>query len=371
MIIFVISMTSCSSGSEGRGSVSNANPNPTNDPITATTLVVVSPIGTYQFGSIAVGAISTTNDFIFKNSGDLKSNCVLSLSDTTNFNITNSTCNSDMISGATCTVTAKATPQTVGTFQSGLKLTCDANGLSESVTAVLNVNSTNDTVGTIAGSGYFAQTEVGVDSSTISTFTISNPFSTPVTGCGAPYLSNAADFYVYGSSCGVSIPEWSQCDFYVKANPKSEGTRTSDLSFTCSNGGTFSFGSPLTVESSMPSLAWSQGPVVALTQSLSTWTQESDFFAQNASTYAFAVGCHSVVVSGDTDVFKVDTTAFNAQVAAANGFLGPWGKYDRVKITPNGTAVGSYALVLSFTCDNTPVIGAQTAVMTVNLNVVP
>ena len=372
-IIFAFTMISCSSGSGGGGVLPNTNPNPhpTNDPITATTLQVISPQGTYQFGSITSGSFSTTHDFIFKNSGEVKTNCTITLGDTVNFKITNSTCTSDMVGGASCTVTAKATPGSVGTFQSDLTLACDSNGVSESVNSLINVNSINTTIGTIAGSGYFAPTEVGVDSSTISTFTVSNTFSTPVTGCGAPYLSNGADFYVYGSSCGTSIPEWSQCDFYVKSNPKTEGTRTSNVSFTCSNGGTFNFNSQLTVASSVPTLVWSQGSVIALTQSLSSWTQESAFTAQNNSSYASASNCHSVAVSGDISAFKVDASAFNAQVAAAHGFLGPWGRYDRVKVTPNVTAVGSYTLVLSLTCDNTPVIGAQTTVLTVSLNVVP
>lgn len=367
----------CSHGdASGVGNLSNLiNSGSGNPPVTSpvtTPLSPSNPNGNYQFGLVVAGTTSAPVNFTFQNLGATIAPCTVFLDDATHFSIVSTTCEDSISSGTTCSVQVVANPATLGIFHTNLNLTCGAGSQTENASDAITVTAVAVETGSIAGSGYFAPTEAGVDSSTVATYTVSNPNGTPFTGCGAPTLSNANDFFVLASSCGSTIPAWSQCNFYVKSNPKSAGTQTSHLSFACAESGTLIFADLLTVVSSIPNPAWVSGSSsFTLTQSLSGDKIETDFYARNEADHASASACHSVVISGDTSAFIIDTGSFDSQVAGAAGFLGPWGTYERVKLTPNASAIGTYTLNLSMTCDNTSVIGSQTASRSVTLNVIP
>ncbi len=369
-----LALAGCGGSSPETSSAGNAIPSssptgtlPVSNSDTATTLGIVSPNGLYSFGNIAVGGTSTTENFIVQNGSLGATQCVASVDQPADFTIVSNTCSSPIGINASCTVGVQANPLAIGNLQANLSLQCTTGKSVIPLTTPIAVTGISSPGGTLAGSGYFAPTEAGIDSSTVATFTLANALSIPLTGCGAPTLSNSADFYILSNSCGSTVPAWSQCTFYIKSNPQSAGVLTSNLSLSCSQGGTFTFANPLTVTSSIPNPRWNYPTGLTLTQNLSSWTTETDFFIQNNADTASATGCHPVVTSGDVNAFTVDATSFDLQVSNANGFLGPWGEFEVVRITPNAPAPGTYHLTLSMTCDNSSVIGPQTAQTTITL----
>ncbi len=356
----------------GGGGSAGPAPTPDSAPVTVPpTIDVTSPLGTYRFGNIMTAHVSPSTWFYFKNGDGDAENCIVNLDETTDFTILDSTCGDTLAPGTGCGVELQANPVTVGSYTANLSLTCKIQGVHRQAVAPIMVSGVVSEPGTIAGSGYFAPTEAGVSSSTVSTFTISNSTSSAFTHC-SPTLSNPMDFSISGDGCGSMVQPWSHCTFYVKTNPQTGGTRTSSLAFACADEVTFVFPDQLTVSSYLPNPGWSVGPTATLTQSVSsTDHQETDFYVVNASTYASASNCHPVSVSGDVAAFHVDVSAFNAQVSSAAGFLGPWGIYDRVKVIPAATAAGNYQLRFTFSCDNTAAVGAQTSELIVTLQATP
>jgi hypothetical protein len=197
---------------------------------------------TNDFGSVNVGANSTTQTFTLTNSGGATATgcSIPSITDTTNFTITTDNCGTSNLAGATtCTVIVRGNPTTTGAKTATLSRVCTYGGSPATTTGGVVVTGIAASLAWSPLTNDFGTIGVGAHSSN-QTFTLTNSGAATATGCSAPSLSNSTDFSVQTDNCTTANLAGSAatCTVLVRSNPASNGAKTTTLSRTCTFGGT-------------------------------------------------------------------------------------------------------------------------------------
>lgn len=197
----------------------------------------------YDFGSINAGSNSSTTQIYFVNDGTAAATGCSApvLADTTNFTITQDTCaTNDMSSGwSACYVRIQANPTTAGLKSTQLSRTCSVGGTANSTTNGIQVTGTLNAgweqENRLAG---FNAVGLGKISAPLRYYFV-NTNDSDLTGCANPVLSNSTDFTIQNNNCNqATLAYGSTCSVEVVANGTSAGSKTTNLSRTCSESGT-------------------------------------------------------------------------------------------------------------------------------------
>jgi hypothetical protein len=303
---------------------------------------------THDFGSVYVGANSSTTVLTLTNSGSASATGCSApvLTDTTNFTITADSCSTSSLAGsnATCAVTVRGNPTTSGAKSTTLSRTCSVGGTASTTTNQITVTGVQATLAWSPLTKDFGNVYVG-NNSTTQTFTLTNSGSASATGCSAPTITDTTNFTITSDACSTSDLAGSSatCDVVIRGNPASTGSKTTTLSRTCSVGGTVSTTTnQITVTGVQATLAWlplsrSFGDVyVGSSSSAQTFTLTN-------SGGASATSCTSPSIT-DTTNFTIlsDTCATNDLTSG--------GATCTVSVQGNPTSTGAKTATLSRVC---------------------
>jgi len=247
------SIAKVSAVSASVASNTNPSPNPGSNP-NPNTAGSVLPTSTDQpnlgwapvvkaFGNVLVSKNSASETFTLTNSGNINaSGCGAPIiTDSTNFTIVTDNCTTANVAsnGGTCTVEVKANPTSTGVKTTTLSRTCTLGGTPTTTMNQITATGTEATLAWLPLTHDYGDILVGALSS-VQTFTLTNSGSADATGCTTPTLSNSNDFTITTHTCGTANLDSNNdtCTVEVKANPTSEGSKTTTLSRSCTVGGT-------------------------------------------------------------------------------------------------------------------------------------
>ena len=305
-----------------------------------------------EYGLIATNTDSATVPFSVTNTGDLTSATIstsLIGSNPSDFGVVSNGCMGTLAGGASCTVSVKFRPQSLGAKTASLSLTAGA-GVSASATlsgtgatmAVLAIDASSNDFGAVLVNG----------SSALFTFTVSNSGGS-ASGILAGSMSGSA-FALTDNCSGMSLPPAGTCTMRVGFAPGSQGSYVGSLSVNGSPGGLVStelygtgvaWGTASLLElDNAGSATVPQVAVDLVGNAVAVWTQ-SDGIRDNiwASRYLVGSGWGAPVLL-ETDNGSNNTT-FAPQVAINEGgdAVAVWQQYDglRSNIWANRYVVGS------------------------------
>ena len=196
-----------------------------------TVMLTPSP---YSFGSVTVNQKSAAQVFTLTNTSTAPFPFTQSVSDSTNFAITGTTCGATLNAGGNCTITVIFQPQSVAPFSASLTVTDsgDSVTVSDSIsgTGVAAAAPVASLTSTIA----FPNTTQGVTSASL-TATLSNTGNatlniTSVVLGGA----NAADFALVTSTnpCGATLAAGASCLIAATFTPQGTSTYSATITVT-------------------------------------------------------------------------------------------------------------------------------------------
>ena len=297
-----------------------------------------------SFGQVTQGNRSQSTPVSIKNTGNTAAQgCTVSLTDDTNFTVSNTETCVTIDAEKSCTVNIVANPTVSGTISTSLTIACNSGTSAPLVSNSISVVALTPANNSISATGFtFSPTTVGNTSSS-TTFTISNSGQSPATGCAAPALggANAGDFSISSTTCSTTLAAASSCAINVTASPSGSGVRTSTLSYVCNAGGvaaTTSDGiyvtglSPVSLSFSTPTI-----PFGSLTQGTSS---SATTVTLSNSGQTAASGCS--VSIGDSTNFSLSSTASCATIAAGGSC--------NFNVTATPASAAAFATALSVSC---------------------
>jgi alpha-tubulin suppressor-like RCC1 family protein len=321
------------------------------NPVTAATMnailtnVVWSPL-TNDFGAVAVAANTSEATFTLTNNGSTTpSSCsATSLSNTTDFEITQDTCGTnDLVPSATCTVKVKGHPQSSGLKTATLSRSCGVGGTVTTTSNMIKVTGTVVNLAWTPLTNSFGSVNVGSNSST-QIFTLNNSGNGDATGCSTPTISDTTNFTITANTCGTNdVTASGSCTLTVRANPTTAGLKSASISRTCSVGGTVSTTTnQITTTGTMsPNLAWTP-----LTNSFGIVNVGSNsstqIFTLNNSGNGEATTCGLATLSNVTD-FTITADSCGLLDVTVSGSCS-------VTVKANPASSGVKATTLSRTC---------------------
>lgn len=199
-----------------------------------------SPL-TYDFGSVNVGANSSTTNFILSNTGTASATGCSApiISNTTDFTIVSETCSTNNLAiGDSCSVTVRANPASGGLRSATLSRTCSYGGTVATTANQIQVTGLSAVLSVSPLTYNFGNENVNFSTQS-TTFTISNTGVATATGCSAPVLSDPVNFTIVQDNCGAAnLNAGANCTVLVKANPTLGIVHSTTLSRTCTVGST-------------------------------------------------------------------------------------------------------------------------------------
>ena len=201
---------------------------------TQVTPISVSP-ATSAFGNIDQGASPTTDITVTNNSVNPVTITSAVLSGATGMAIAGTTCTAPLATAATCTVTVQFAPTSVVTDTAAKLQVNSANGFATAtLTGHGNAPATVAfTESFVAPNRFdFGSTQANTTGAS-RTFTLVNLGET-ASAVVTPSISNATDFTLTGSTCGIALAGGATCAVTVQFKPpgSSTGARTASLTAT-------------------------------------------------------------------------------------------------------------------------------------------
>ena len=189
--------------------------------------LTITPL-TWSFGSVIVGASSTTKTTTLRNPNTvaLQIDAVVPSGD---FVIKSDTCSgNDLAPAASCTIGTTFSPTQTGTLSGSLTISDDAAGSPQAVALTGTGILSSPTFSPVSLA--FGRVLVGTVSSA-KTVTITNP---NIVALGIASISAAAPFNMVANSCGSSISASGNCQVSVTFNPTTDSTpgQTGKLTIT-------------------------------------------------------------------------------------------------------------------------------------------
>ena len=189
--------------------------------------LTITPL-TWSFGSVIVGASSTTKTTTLRNPNTvaLQIDAVVPSGD---FVIKSDTCSgNDLAPAASCTIGTTFSPTQTGTLSGSLTISDDAAGSPQAVALTGTGVLSNPTFSPVSLA--FGRVAVGTVSGA-KTVTITNP---NIVALGIASISAAAPFNMVADSCGSSISASGNCQVSVTFNPTTDSTpgQTGKLTIT-------------------------------------------------------------------------------------------------------------------------------------------
>lgn len=191
----------------------------------------------------------------------------------------------------------------------------------------------------------FGNINVGANSSN-TTFTLSNSGGADATGCSAPTIGDTTNFTIVTDNCGTNnVTAGGNCTVLVRANPASAGAKSTQLSRTCTVGGTVSTtASGITTTGTAPSLTWSPLARVYGNNAYAYGKSGSTTFTLSNSGTGTATGCSAPTLGGPNPSefeITIDNCGTNDLAAGASC---------TVFVRTNLTGLGPKTAALSRTC---------------------
>lgn len=209
----------------------NAGGNPRTLTLVGNAIAPPPPTATpspHNFGNVEVGGLSAVQTFTITNPSPA-SITLSAFSVGAPFQIVTSNCGASLAASTSCTLDARYGPATLGTASSAITATASSGGINIPVSGT----GTAPPPPTFAPPSInFGSVQIGA-SSTIGTFTMTNPAITPVT-LGTFAIS--APFSLVATTCGASLPPGGTCTADVRFTPAAVGPASAGLSNATSNG---------------------------------------------------------------------------------------------------------------------------------------
>ncbi len=171
---------------------------------------------TWSFGSVVVGATSTTKTTTLKNPNMVPLH-IAAVVPSGDFAIASDTCSGkDLGAASSCTIGATFSPTQTGALSGSLAISDDATGSPQAVALTGTGILSNPTFSPISLA--FGRVHVGTVS-TAKSVTITNP---NILALGIASISAAVPFNVVSNSCGSSISAGGNCQVSVTFNPTTD-----------------------------------------------------------------------------------------------------------------------------------------------------
>jgi hypothetical protein len=206
--------------------------------------LTLAPNTAQDFGSVTLGAAASVRTVTISNTGSALMTGLAATTSGSGFSAT-STCTSTLATGASCTVTLRFLPTTVGVASGGLSVASNAAGSP----APLALSGTGAPVPlpvlawTVGAPAYaFSDTYVGLPSADVSYTMVNNGPGAVTVNAFALSGTNGADFVSSSACVGSTLAVGQSCDVLLRFAPADMGPRSTRL--TVQSSGT----SPAAVE---------------------------------------------------------------------------------------------------------------------------
>lgn len=210
-------------------------------------LLALSEVGTYDFGTQAVGS-ATDHAFLLSNTGGYGASGIgqgtalaAPFSYPGGFPGTNGTCQATLAAGASCQLVVRFSPAALGQSSGGISVSYQDGVVAQSVTRGLKGTGGAPAVLTISdGATYDFETQA-VGSQSTHAFTVTNAGAVPATavaeaaGLIGPF-SLGGTFPGPGGTCGAMIPAGASCDVVVVYAPSAVGLLSASLALSYFDG---------------------------------------------------------------------------------------------------------------------------------------
>ena len=210
--------------------------------VTAPAAITVNPL-TRDYGNVSVGAGTSGMNFDFTNSGGVAATgCTapaISGANAADYQINADGCGTaDLAAGATCQIYVSAQPSgtTLGTRTATVTRTC-TNASGTTTVNGLTMQVVPPPPNLLYNPSSFAFGSVGVGGSVSRTLGFTN-YGGDAAGCGSFSVTNTTDFGVDSTTCTASLAANASCTVTIHSSPAATGSKTGNLSRTCTTGGT-------------------------------------------------------------------------------------------------------------------------------------
>jgi phosphatidylserine/phosphatidylglycerophosphate/cardiolipin synthase-like enzyme len=295
---------------------------------------------TFAFSNTIVGQTSASQTLTVTNTGSATATLggYTLGANSTDYNISVSTCGTSLAANASCTLTIAFTPQTTGALPSSVTITDNASNSPQSVTLTGTGTATATPVLTVSPASLaFGSVTVGT-TSTAQAVTLTNTGAATLTFNSTITLSDSSD-YALTTTCGASLASGGSCTLSVSFKPQTAAALNGTVNLA--NNAT---GSPQTIALSGTGTA-AATPTATLSATSLTFTGTVAGTSSAAQTVmlsntggATLTGI-SITLGGTNAASFGDTTTCTATLAA--------GATCAISVTFSPAAAGTFAASIS------------------------